>query len=267
MVRRPFSNNTCIQFAFPGNKVQLPEKGFRLLKRVETGRKGKTEQITLKLSKMNLIKKYDKTLRRRVALRAVWLPGTIVKPGDILLAMNDALTAVGNLGDEKIDYTVSSIGQTQSINLQSNGVSRTLVQNGATVSLAGLDTEAEAELKLTFKEEDSYFLRTPALSGEGLDQAMTVARKIAKIASWDHLQNYVVHKVWSAEDFVFLGNMESEGEIVFSGKGAFVKGLLENGFSTGLTRTGSQSMSLEIMGKSGALVMQVFRVKRNGDIF
>ena len=34
---------------------------------------------------MNLIKKYDKTLRRRVALRAVWLPGTEVKVGDIML--------------------------------------------------------------------------------------------------------------------------------------------------------------------------------------
>lgn len=216
---------------------------------------------------MNIVKKYDKTLRRRVALRAVWLPGTSVKPGDILISMNGALSSVGNLRDENIEYSVSSIGEAQSINLQSKGVSRTLLQHGTKVSLNALDTEADAELKLSFKEENSYFLRTPALSGTGLDQALSVARKIAELPSWDHLKNYVVHKVWSAQDFVFLGNMESEGEIVFCGKGEFVKGLLNNGTSAGLTRSGNRSMNLEIMGKSGPIIMQVFRVKRNGDIF
>jgi hypothetical protein len=264
---------------------------------------------------MSLVKKYDQTLRRRFALRAVWLPGTDVQVGDILLSMNGSLVSVGNLNDEKIGYSISPIGKAQSINLKSRGVSQILLQNGATVSLSELDTTAEAELNLTFKDENSYFLRTPVLSGEGLDQAMIVARKIAKIPSWDHLKNYIIHKVWSAEDFMFLGNLDKSSEITFRGKGAFIKNIITgginseinsgitgginngitgginnginseiigginsgitngiiggitSGITSGVSITGSRSMNLELMGESGPIVMQIFRVKRNGDIF
>jgi len=100
-----------------------------------------------------------------------------------------------------------------------------------------------------------------------MDQAMSVARKIAELPDWDHLGNYVVHKVWSAKDFVFLGNLESNTEIEFEGKGTFIRNIFTNGISSGLSVNGGHSMNLEIMGESGPIVMQVFRVKRNGDIF
>jgi len=216
---------------------------------------------------MSLVRKYDKTLRRRVALRAVWLPGTEVRVGDIMLLKNGALVSMGSLEDEHIDIRVSSIGEAQSLNLQSTGVSRSLIQNGANVTLAGLDARAEAELKLRFKQENSYFLRTPVLSGEGLEGAMNMARKIAKIPSWDHLKNYVVHKVWRASDFVFLGNLEGSSEISFKGSGEQVRNIITNGISSGLSVNGGHSINLEVMGKSGPIVMQVFRVKRNGEIF
>jgi len=216
---------------------------------------------------MNLVKKYDKTLRRRAALRAVWLPGTQVRVGDILILKDGALVSVGNLEDAQIDFTVSAIGEAQSINLQSKGVSKILTQHGATVSLTQLDTNAEAQLKILFKHENSYFLRTPSLSGTGMDNALGVARKIAELPSWDHLDNYVVHKVWSAKDFVFLGNMDNTSEIEFNGKGEFIKNIVTNGISSGLSINGGHSINLEIMGESGPIVMQVFRVKRNGEIF
>ena len=216
---------------------------------------------------MSLAKKYDNTLRRRVALRAVWLPGTEVKVGDIMLLKNGALVSVGNLKGENIPYNVSSIGEAQSINLQSNGVSKTLIQNGAQVSLEKLDMSIDAELKIFFTKENSYFLRTPVLSGLGMAQAISVARNIAKIPSWDHLRNYVVHKVWRAEDFVFLGNIDNKADISFNAKGEFIKNILSKGISSGVSINGGHTMNLEVMGKSGPIVMQVFRVKRNGDIF
>ncbi len=216
---------------------------------------------------MSLIKKYDKTLRRKVALRAVWLPGTQVRVGDIMLLKDGALLSVGNLKGENIPYNVSSIGEAQSIKLQSSGVSKTLTQNGAQVSLEKLDTSIDAELKISFNDENSYFLQTPILSGIGLNNAISIARRIAEIPSWDHLRNYVVHKVWRAEDFVFLGNLDNKAEISFSAKGEFIKNILSKGISSGVHISGGHSMNLEVMGKSGPVVMQVFRVKRNGDIF
>ncbi len=216
---------------------------------------------------MSLIKKYDKTLRRRLALRAIWLPGTEVRVGDIMLLKDGALVSVGNLKGENIPYNVRSIGEAQSINLQSTGVSQVITQNGTKVSLSKLDTNAEAELTLTLKHENSYYLRTPVLSGTSLDQAMSIARIIAKLPSWDHLRNFVVHKIWRAEDFVFLGNLDNSSEINFTGKGEFIRNLINNGISSDLSISSGHSMNLEIMGKSGPIVMQVFRVKRNGDIF
>lgn len=216
---------------------------------------------------MSLVKKYDNTLRRRVALRAVWLPGTEVRVGDILIMKNGALASAGNLADEKIDYKVRSIGSAQSIKLQSSGVSQRLTQNGNDISVSKLDAKGEAELKLRFKEENSYFLRTPALSGEGLEGAIGIARKIAELPSWDHLRNYVVHKVWRAMDFVFLGNLEGSTEISFKGKGEYIRNIISHGITYGLSVNGGHSMNLEVMGESGPVVMQVFRVKRNGDIF
>ncbi len=216
---------------------------------------------------MSLIKKYDKTLRRRVALRAVWLPGTEVRIGDIMLLKDGALVSLGNLIDENIQYTASFIGEAQSLNLQSKGVSQSLIQNGAKISLSKFDSAIDAELKISFKEENSYYLRTPIMKGAGMDQAMTVARKIAKLPHWDHLKNYVVHKIWRAEEFTFLGNLEGNSEVSFKGKGEFIRNILSNGITSGVSKAGNRNMSLDITGKSGPIVMQVFRVKRNGDIF
>ncbi len=216
---------------------------------------------------MSLVKKYDKTLRRRVALRAVWLPGTEVRVGDIMLLKDGALVSVGNLEGENIPYSVSSIGDAHSLSLKSKGVSQLLIQNGAKISLSKLDTALDAELKISFKEENSYFLRTPVMSGVGMNMAMNIAREIAKLTNWDHLRNYVVHKIWRAEDFSFLGNLEGTSEVSFEGKGEFIKNIITNGISSGLSKTNSKSMNFEVMGKSGPIVMQVFRVKRNGDIY
>jgi len=216
---------------------------------------------------MSLVRKYDKTLRRRAALRAVWLPGTEVRIGDIMLLKDGVLVSVGNLEDENIPYNVSSIGEAHSLSLQSKGVSQMLIQNGAKVSLSKLNTALDAELTISFQEENSYYLRTPSLSGVGMNMAMSIAREIAKLPDWDHSKNYLVHKIWRAEDFSFLGNMEGSSELTFKGNGEFIQNLISNGISSGLSKTGNKNMSLELMGKSGPVVMQVFRIKRNGDIF
>ena len=44
---------------------------------------------------MSLARKYDQTLRRKYFFRAVWLPGTDIKVGDILILKDSALVCVG----------------------------------------------------------------------------------------------------------------------------------------------------------------------------
>ncbi|MEX0983384.1 MAG: hypothetical protein WDZ47_15025 [Bacteroidales bacterium] len=53
---------------------------------------------------MNLARKQDRTLRRRYSFRVVWLPGTDIKIGDILILKDGALVSIGNIGNEGIPF-------------------------------------------------------------------------------------------------------------------------------------------------------------------
>ena len=216
---------------------------------------------------MSLIKKYDQTLRRKFALRAVWTPGTKVHIGDIMILKDNALTMVGNLKDENIQFTETSIAETQSMSIKSNGVSQSLLQNGVKVSMQKLDPKAEAELQISFNSEDSYLLKTPRLTGTGMEQSMKIARQIAKLPKWDFRDNYIVHKVWTAEEFTFLGTMEKGKTVTFNGTGEAIKGLLKTGINAENTITSGHMLSYKVVGSSGPVVMQVFRVKKNGEIY
>jgi len=216
---------------------------------------------------MNLAKKYEKTLRSKVSLRAVWLPGTGIRVGDIMLIQDGVLTSIGNLIDQDVPFEITPIASEQSFNLKSKGIRQQLVQNGIVVNLDQLDMNVEAELTISFEEENSYVLKTPELSGLGMENAIQVAREINTIRSWDHSRNYIVHKVWHAEDFVFLGSAERGNDVSFKGSGNAIRQLLDFGMTSGISTTGDQAMTFNVMGKSGPIVMQVFRVKRNGDVY
>ena len=216
---------------------------------------------------MSIIKKYDTRLRKKIALRAVWLPGTYIKVGDILRLKNDAFVSVGNLKDYDISFSEKIIAEDHSIKIQSQGVSCTLSQNKANINVSKLATEIEADLKISFNAENSYFIRIPKLQGMGLDQALMVSHKIAEIPNWDFRKNYIVHKIWIADDFVFLGSTKKGINLTFTGKGEAIKNLLDNGISSNTSVKGQNELGFEILGKSGPIVMQVFRVKRDGDFY
>ncbi len=210
---------------------------------------------------MSLVKKFDNRLRRKIALRAVWLPGTYISVGDILRNKNNAFVKVGNIKDYGVDYTESSIAKKQSINLQAQGVSYTVIQNQAKLDVKNLEVKMEAELDISFGKEDSYFIRTPNLSGSGLDKALMISKKVSQVLKWDFRKNYIVHNVWTADDFVFLGSTEKNTSVKFKGKGDAIKNLLDNGVSSNVSVQGQTKISFEVLGKSGPIVMQVFRVK------
>jgi len=218
---------------------------------------------------MNLARKYDNTLRRRYSLRAVWLPGTDIKIGDILILKDDALVGVGNIGNEGIPFEEEVVADLDTLDIKSTGVSKTLLQNGTKVKLDELEASGEVELKISFNKENSYFLKASKLSGKGMTTALGIAKQIAKLANWDFQRNYVVHQTYSAEDFSFLGSATDDSSVTFKGSAEAVRDFIETGSSVELSRTGSESLSIEVTDKegNGALVLRLFRVKRNGEIY
>lgn len=217
---------------------------------------------------MSLAKKYDRTLRRRYSFRAVWLPGTDIKIGDILILKDGALVSVGNIGNEGVPFGEEVIADVDTLDIKSTGVSKTLLQNNAKVALSEIDASEEAALSISFNKENSYFLKTSRLSGKGMVSARSIARRIAKLPNWDYQRNYVVHQVYHAEDFVFLSSQAKDSAVTFTGSAEAVRNFIEAGISAGLARTVSQSLSIEVTDKAGgAVVMRLFRVKRNGEIY
>ncbi|MDA3823856.1 MAG: hypothetical protein PF450_14765 [Bacteroidales bacterium] len=217
---------------------------------------------------MNLARKYDRTLRRRYSFRAVWLPGTDIKIGDILILKDGALVSVGNIGNEGIPFEEEQVGDMDSLDIKSTGVAKTLLQNGTKVTLDEIQTSGEVELKISFNEENSYLLKTSKLTGKGMVSALGIAKRIAKLANWDFQRNYVVHQVYHAEDFTFLGSATSDSSATFKGSAEAVRKFIEGGSSAELTRTSSQSLSIEVTDKEGGtVVMRLFRVKRNGEMY
>lgn len=217
---------------------------------------------------MNLTRKYDRTLQRRYSFRAVWLPGTDIKIGDILILKDGALVSVGNIGNEGISFEEEVIADMDSLDIKSTGVSKTLLQNGTKVSLDEIETSGEVELKISFNKENSYLLKTSKLSGKGMVSALSIARQVTRLADWDFQRNYLVHQVYHAEDFTFLGSAAKDNSVAFKGSAEAIRNFIRRGSSADLSRAGSQNLSIELTDKvGGAVVMRLFRVKRNGEMY
>ena len=57
---------------------------------------------------MSLAKKFDNRFRKNIALRAVWIPGTYIRLGDILRIKNGVFDSIGNISDYDVVFNESN---------------------------------------------------------------------------------------------------------------------------------------------------------------
>ncbi|MFC2080382.1 hypothetical protein ACFLRQ_02795 [Bacteroidota bacterium] len=81
---------------------------------------------------------------------------------------------------------------------------------------------------------------------------------------------------YHAEDFAFLGSATNDSSATFKGSAEAVRNFIETGSNAELARTGSESLSIEVTDKAGTspptcneggIVMRLFRVKRNDEMY
>lgn len=213
---------------------------------------------------MSLPKKYDNRIRTVLGLRAVWEPGATIDLGDIVSLRKGIFVPVEALSDFGVSFRKKR-GKETELTLNAQGVRETIVQAGAEVPTIGdLKPNVQANLEISFKRSDSYYLRTPQLVSNAMDNLAAVGRAVAKLDSWDFRRNYIVWKVLQAKQFTFIGSRSKNRKIVFSGSGSAVTKLLTAGLSTGITKTSSLKMDLEITGQGGPVAIGVTRVRRDG---
>jgi len=215
---------------------------------------------------MSLPKKYAQRIRRVLGLRAVWLPGAVIDLGDIVTLRRGVFVPVEALSDLGVSFRRRR-GREARLTLNSQGVSETLFQTGTELGdVAELKPNLSARLEIEFARSDSYSLRTPALNSVAMDNLASVGRAIAKRSDWDFGRNYIVWKVLQAKQFTFIGTRSKNRKISFSGNGKALAKLLTTGVSTGITRTSSRKLDLEIIGEGGPIAIGVTRVRRDGKL-
>jgi hypothetical protein len=206
--------------------------------------------------------RYDKHLVRSLGLHAVWEPGSSVSLGDVVTRKAGIFVDVGRLSDDGVTFRTEK-SQTRSLNLTSQGVRTVLFQGQVQVPSPGdLKPAVAATLDIQFEKQQTYFLRTPELTGEEIGDLRVVGRKIAKLTDWRFADYYVVWKVLSAKSFTFLGSLKAKRSVTVSGSGAAIAKFLANGATVGITK--AASVDMEIVGSGGAVALGVTRIAKNG---
>lgn len=207
---------------------------------------------------------YDKALFKSLGARAVWLPGETVQLGDVVVRRNGKLNKVAHINAFGAQMQTLSHSDT-SLDLASTSVKQTIFQAGAQLpDTSKLDLAADASVKLEFGGKSQFLLKTPTLAGGSIQNLLEIAGTVAPLANWQHDRFFIVHEVYTAVDWSFLGTREKSAAVEFTGKGAAVLSFLSAGVTFGLKSSGS--IEVKILGKGGAIAQNVARVKKDGQL-
>lgn len=214
---------------------------------------------------MSLPEKFDKALQAQLGARAVWLPGSPIAVGDIVVRRDDSFFEGGTLADFDVPFTVQPHAPINGLNMRSSRTKQSIFQLGAELSNIGeIADDIEAKVKFEFSRKEEFVLMTPQLTGELLAGLFGIAAKLSVHPAWLHNKYYIVEQTFEATDWSFLGTMDTARNFEISGKGAAIKGFLTLGSSLGISSTGN--LSVEMMGAEGAIAMKLVRVRKDGTL-
>ena len=205
---------------------------------------------------------YDKQLFAALGARAVWLPGKAVTLGDVLQRRDGEFHKVAHINN--FGAQMQTLGHSDtSLDLASTSVTQKLFQLGAELpDTASLDLAAAASVRLAFGGKAQFVLKTPTLAGGSIQNLLEIAGVLAGQGSWQHDRFFIVHELYTAVDWSFLGTKDKSADVEFTGKGAAILSFLSAGATLGLKSSGS--IEVKILGQGGAIAQNVVRVRRDG---
>ncbi len=216
---------------------------------------------------MGLPKKFDDRLKTALGMRAVWTPGSPMDLGDVLQREDGIFRPIANLSDFGVTYRRETLSKEKSLAFQARGVSTKVLQAGAEIDLSKIDVKAQAELEIKFDRIDSYLIRTPMLTGVGIDNLFSVGKQLKNHPDWNHGKFYIAWRVYRAQEFLFLASSRGNKRIKLGGLGRAILKFMTFGISGKIDRLSKSELTIEIIGKGGPVSMAVAKVKNDrGDI-
>jgi hypothetical protein len=211
---------------------------------------------------MSLPERYGKRVRQALGAIAVWQPGDPVPLGAIMKKEGGRFNEIDQLS-RFTGIATTAVHQDKSLDLVSKGTKQRIFQAGVELpSTAALDLTAEASVKYEFSRAFEYVLKTPTLKGQHITNVNQIAQAVRSHPEWRHKEFFLVHEVYDAEQFSFVGSETRKGSLTLSGKGAGILGFLTAGASADLSSSGD--VQLKLIGAGGTLAMGLVRIKKDG---
>ncbi len=213
---------------------------------------------------MSLPRKFDSALQKSIGARAVWLPGSPIAIGDVMVRRDDRFFKGGTLAQFGATMEVKPHAPINGVNIRSTKTKQTIIQAGAEVTqIEGVADEIEARVRYEFAGETEFIAKTPNLQGDSIQNMFIVAATVAAHPAWKHSKFYIVEQTLTADDWAFVGSDKASSKFELSGKGSAIKQFLTVGASVGLTKT--SNVGVEFMG-SGPVGMMLVRVRKDGSL-
>jgi hypothetical protein len=211
--------------------------------------------------------KFDKALRQKLGARAVWLPGSPLTVGSIMMVDKKVLKLVDHVSSFGVQIQ-SSQSSEGTLSLRSSKTKATIIQGSANYGddTTQLDLSAKARLEISFSSATEFFLASGAVQCTAITNMLAVGKAIAKSAGWtgeDYDNFYIVHEAYVAPSYTLLGSEKKASSIKFDGTGAAVVNFLKVGANIGLTSSGSTELNVS---GAGALAINLFRVTKTGGV-
>jgi hypothetical protein len=211
---------------------------------------------------MSLPERYGKKIKSALGGVAVWMPGTPVPLGTIMVKGEGQFHPFDQISSFT-DKMKTAPHQDKSLDLVSSGTKQRIFQANAELpGTAQLDLAAEASVKYEFTQAFEYVLKTPTLKGSHIVNLNQLAQAVKAADGWRHKEFYLVHEVYDAEEFSFVGTERSSSSIELAGKGSAILGFLSAGASAGIKSTGNAEVKL--IGAGGSVAMCLVRIKKDG---
>lgn len=211
---------------------------------------------------MSLPERYGKRVRSTLGGTAVWMPGTPVPLGAIMVKGEGLFHEADQIANYT-DKMKTAPHQDKSLDLVSSGTRQRIFQANAELpGTAQLDLAAEASVKYEFTRAFEYVLKTPILKGSHITNINQIAQVVKAASGWRHKDFYLVHEVYDAVEFSFVGSERSSSSIEIAGKGSAILGFLSAGASAGVKATGNAEVKL--IGAGGSVAMGLVRIKKDG---
>lgn len=208
---------------------------------------------------MGLAKQFEDIVHRQLNVHAAWMPVTTpYKLGDYGLISDGVFQKLGNINEFNVSFTEAT-GQETKLRFVSEGSTVVDANTGAEINLNAHELKANVTYK--FSREKSLLLEAPVVNVSTIDNVGQVARQLKRASGW-RKRHTVIYQIYTAQNPLILATNEGGTEATLSGEGSapnqfhIGRGLAKFGLKT------NKELSLEISGKTGAIALGLFKLKR-----